>query len=108
VALVQAPVPPDRDPCLVHLGQGEVGGADGPYEHRGVDDIEGEALGRHEPPAGPGLLLAGDRQVAVVPPGEEVGLVPLALAVPQEDEAHRHGREDSRSADVDSNALKFV
>src|SRR5205085_1657244 len=93
VALVQPPVAIRRDPQPVSDLEGEVGGADGPALERGVDDVDVELRVPEELPAAAGLLLAEGREVHVVPAGEEVQLVPGALAVAEEDE-RRHGADD--------------
>src|SRR5690242_9980992 len=54
-------------------------------------------LGKHR--AGPGRLGFPVRgQVGVLPAGEDTGRVPLALPVPQQDQAHRLGHHVSSAA----------
>ena len=97
VALVQPPVAADRQPAPPGGVEGQVGRADGPGQHRGVDhpqvEIAVSAARRRPGPAG--LGLAGRGQVDVGPAGEEVLGVPGGLAVAEEDEV-QHGRAYQR------------
>ena len=88
VALVELPGLVDGQPAAVHLVEDDVEGVDGALEHRGVAHVEVEALLGEGAPAVCGLAAAGVGEVDVGPAGEEVELVPLALAVADEHEAH--------------------
>ena len=84
VPLVEPPRVLHGDPHQVQLVQGDPQGADRPLEDRRERDVERESLGL-EQLAGPlrlGLPLVG--QVDVGPAGEQVFLVPDALAVTQQ------------------------
>src|SRR5690606_23621793 len=105
VALVQAPAAPHRDPRPPHLPQGELGGADGPHQHGRVDDVGQDAPLGHQPAGGDRLGLTGGRQVAVVPAGEQVLQVPLALAVAEQHQASDHVGHARGGAGVLSNRL---
>ena len=69
MALVQAPALLHRQPQPVHLLEREPQRADGALEHRGVGEVEVEALGREQPAGGARLLEAGlrDRSTSVQP-----------------------------------------
>ena len=54
VALVQAPVAAHREPAPPGLGQGQLGRADGPGEHRGVQDRRSRSVPAGQQPAGSG------------------------------------------------------
>ena len=86
VALVEAPRALDGDPRAIGGVEGDVGGLDGAGEHRGVQDVGQQArLGEQLAAAlGFGLALLGEPDVD--PSGEEVELVPFALAVAEEDQ----------------------
>ena len=87
VALVEAPVPAHGEPAAAGGGQGELGRADGPGEHRGVQDAQVQALARRPgAPAGGGLGLAGGGEVDVDPAREQVLGVPGGLAVAEQDQ----------------------
>ena len=86
VPLIQSPVAAHRHPQAAHAVQRLVGGADGPQLHRGVDHVGVHAGLGHHVACRAGLGAAGVGQVAVVPAGEQVELVPLALAVAEQDE----------------------
>ena len=90
MALVQPPVAPRRDPEPVEHGERQVGGADRPLLQRRVHDVGVDVVLAQQHAGVAGLGLALRREVDVVPPGEEVELVPLALAVPEQHEG-RHG-----------------
>ena len=92
VALVQPPVAADRQPAPPGLAEGQLGGGDGPDQHRGVQDPQVEVvLGGHQRPGRPGLGLAVGAQLDVDPPGEQVLGVPDRLPVPEQDQVG-HGR----------------
>ena len=86
MALVEAPRALDRDPEPVGGVEGDVRGLDRAAEHRGVQHVGQEAgLGEQLAAAlGFGLALLGEPDVD--PSGEEVELVPDALAVAEEDQ----------------------
>ena len=68
MALVEPPVPADRQPGPPELVERELGGADGPGQHRGVEHPEVEVrLGREQPARRSGLGLALGREVDVEP-----------------------------------------
>ena len=89
VALVEAPVPPHREPAAAGSSQGDLGGTDGPCEHGGVQDPQVEVhtgpLGQ-ELAGGPGLGLPLGGEVDVDPAGEAVLGVPGGLPVAQQDQ----------------------
>ena len=92
VALVEPPVAPDRQPEAVHLLQGQVGRPDRPGLDRCVENVHVQSgLGGHEATGRPGLVLAPPGEVHVDPAGEQVLLVPGALAVAEQDQG-AHGR----------------
>ena len=81
----------DREPAAAGRRQGELGRADGPGQHRGVQDPQVQAVGGgQELATGPGLGLAGGGQVDVDPAREEVLGVPGGLAVTEEHQVE-HG-----------------
>src|SRR5690242_16828092 len=84
MALVEAPMPASRDPEAVDDLEGEVRRPDRPLLERGVHDVRREAGVEQEPPCRTRFLLALGREVDVVPPCEQVELVPLALPVADE------------------------
>ena len=86
VALVEAPRALDGDPQPVGGVEGDVRRLDGTAENRGVEDVGVQArLGEQLAAAlGFGLALLGEPHVD--PSGEEVELVPFALAVAEEDQ----------------------
>ena len=86
MALVQAPAAPDRDPQATEDVECAVGGPDGADLQRGVENIGFQAVLTQHGPSSERLFLAGLGQVAVVPAGEQVQLVPLALAVAEQHE----------------------
>src|SRR5690606_35903940 len=102
VALVQAPAAPHRDPRPPHLPQGQLGRADGPHQDRRVDDVGQDAPLGHEPAGGDRLGLTGGGQVAVVPAGEQVLQVPLALAAAEQHQASDHAGHARGGAGVPS------
>ena len=77
VALVEAPVPPDRQPAAPGGGQGDLGCADGAGQHRGVEDPQVElglarlggvgASARSSPPALASASPAGVRSTSTQP-----------------------------------------
>src|SRR5258708_2209186 len=81
MAFIEMPVLVDREPQPIHLLEREMQRADGALEHRGEGDVEVVARRGEHPPRGAGLFDAARRQVHVLPAGEAVLLVPLALAV---------------------------
>src|SRR5580658_2042016 len=84
VPLVQPPGPAYRQPEQVRLLQRQVGGLDGPGEHRGVHRV-GAYFRLGEQPAAVDRLLRSDLgQAHVHPAGEQALGVPFALAVPQQ------------------------
>ena len=88
VTLVEAPGLVDGQPRAVHLVQNDVQGVDGALQERRVADVEVIALLLEGLAASSGLGAAGVGEVHVGPAGEEVELVPLALAVTNDDEVH--------------------
>ena len=87
VALVEPPVAADREPAAPGGGQGQLGGADGPGQDRGVQKTQVEVVdGGQELAAGAGLGLPGGGQVDVDPAGEEVLGVPGGLSVADQDQ----------------------
>jgi hypothetical protein len=91
VALVEPPGAANRQPEAVQLVEGELGGADGPHLERGVHHVGLESGLADGDPGGPGLGLALLGEVGVVPAGEEVEVVPLALAVADQHQVVGHG-----------------
>ena len=98
VPAVEPPGPAHRDPVAVRGGQGEVGGADrAMLQGRVHEGGQHAVLGEHR--SGPGRLgFPVGGQVGVLPAGEDAGRVPLALPVPQQDQAHRLGHHVSSAA----------
>ena len=86
MALVEPPVALGRHPQPAHGLQGQVGGADGPGEHRGVEDPHVDTGLGQEPTGLGGLGPAQLGEVDVLPAGEQVEGVPLGLPVSQEDQ----------------------
>ena len=88
----------DRDPHQVHLVERDPERADRPLQDRGEGEVEGEAglasaAGRPRAPRRTPCL----GEVDVGPAGEAVLLVPVALAVAQQDElGHRPSRAAGR------------
>ena len=89
--LVEPPVPADRDPRAALREQGQLDGADGPGLQRGVDDVGADVVLGHEVAGRRGLGLAERGEGGVPPAGEEVELVPLALAVAEQHESGHGG-----------------
>ena len=88
MALVQAPSLVHGQPFAVHCAQDVVQGVDGALQVRGVANVEIEAgLGQGAAAIGC-FLAAGVGKVHIHPTGEEVQLVPFALAVANENELH--------------------
>ena len=79
--LVQLPCADDRDVLLVELAEHVVRGVDGSLEVRGVADVEFEAFFFQQLTAAFGFFDTVFGQVDIGPAGEQVGLVPLGLAV---------------------------
>src|SRR6478609_10706586 len=90
VALVQPPALLHRQPHAVHLVEGDPQGADGALQQRGVGVIETDARGLQFTAGLAGFLPALVGKVDIVPPGEQVGDVPQALAMAQQDEFAGH------------------
>ena len=90
VALVQRHVLDHRDARLAHLLEHERHGALGALEVRGEADVEREALRLELAPGGLRLGDADLGQVDVLPAGEQVLEVPLALAVTREHQETVH------------------
>ena len=103
VALVEPPAAPHRQPHPVGGVQRDLRGPDRAAHHRGVQHVRQQAaLGEQlTAPARLGRALLG--QADVDPAGEEVLLVPVALAVPEQDEggvlvvARAHAAEPARN-----------
>ena len=91
VALVEAPRAAHRDPHPVGLGERQLGGADRPALQRRVHDVRQQAVLDEQRPAAGRLGHALVGEIDVDPPGEQVLLVPLALAVAEQDERGEHG-----------------
>jgi len=91
VPAVEPPRAAHRDPVAVRGRQGEVSGADRPLlQGRVHEGGQHAVLGEHR--SGPGRLgFPVGGQVGVLPAGEDASRVPLALPVPQQDQAHRLG-----------------
>ena len=87
--LVQLPCADDRDVLLVELAENVVRGVDGSLEVRGVADVEFEAFFFQQLTAAFGLFDTVFGQVDIGPAGEQVGLVPLGLAVTDDNEVHK-------------------
>ena len=77
----------------VRGGERELRRRDRALEHRGVDDVGQQVVLGEQLSAACGLGAADVGERDVDPPGEEIGLVPLALAV-----AEQHQRSRSRHA----------
>jgi hypothetical protein len=90
VALVQAPAVLDGQPHAVHLVERDPQRADRALQHRGVRVIERDAGGRELAPGLARLFASLVGEIDVVPAGEQVGDVPLALAVTDENEFSGH------------------
>jgi hypothetical protein len=96
VPLVEPPVPAGRDPDPAGGLQREIPGAYRAREQGGVHHGRQQPGLAQQSPALPCLLLTERRQVDIDPPCEQVLGVPLALAVPKEDQSHRAFRILSR------------
>src|SRR5690606_39092529 len=95
VALVQPPVPFHGDPRAVHRPQRQLHRVDGAGLQRGVGHVGGDAALGHQAPRLDRLPLAELGELGVPPAGEEVQLVPLALAVAEQHvTVHGHGPDD--------------
>ncbi len=84
MAFVQAPVEGHRQPHPIHLVERQPERADGPFQDRGVGNIEIEA-GRSQ--GAPGLARFDDAlfgQVDIDPAGKAVFLIPGGFAVAQQ------------------------
>jgi hypothetical protein len=82
VALVEPPAALDRQPRATRDVQGDLGGADGPREHRRVQHAQVETVLAGEQLTGAaGLVLSLAGQVHVLPAREQVELVPFGLAM---------------------------
>src|SRR6478609_11251155 len=90
VALVQPPALLHRQPHAVHLVEGNPQGADGALQQRGVGVVEADAGGPEFAARLARLFTALIRKIDVVPAREQVGDVPLALAMAQQDEFAGH------------------
>src|SRR5689334_8219175 len=86
VAFVEPPVATHRHPRPPDLFEGELQRADGPFLQRRVGYLDVDAFLGQQPAGIARLGLAELGEVDVVPPGEQVGLVPLAFAVAEQDE----------------------
>jgi hypothetical protein len=86
VPFVQPPTAPHRQPVQVGGVQRQLGGPDRAAQQRGVQHGRFDAVLGQQLPAAPGLRLAGLGQVHVHPAGEQVLQVPVALAVPEQDQ----------------------
>src|SRR5262249_33649279 len=84
--LVEAPVGREGEPHAVHLLEDQPGGADGAFEHGGVDAVEVEAFLAEQSPGLARLADAGLAEVDVGPAGEAVFEVPGALSVAEQHE----------------------
>ena len=107
VALVQPPRPAHRDPQPVGRLQRQLGRADGPLLQRRVHDVGQQVVLDEQRAAAHGLGHALLGEVDVDPAGEQVLLVPVALAVAEQHERADHrgdrrwsGREAARSRQV--------
>ena len=92
MALVEAPGALHRDPGRSALER-DVRGLDGPGQHRGVQDV-GRRAGLAKQFAG--ALRLGDARLAepdVDPAGEQVLLVPVTVAVTEQDERGGHASD---------------
>ena len=85
VTLVEPPRMLDGDPHQVQLIQRDPERADRPLQDRRERDVEREPLGLEQLSGLLGLGLALVGQIDIGPAGEEVFLVPDALAMTQED-----------------------
>ena len=90
VPFVQPPRATYRDPHPLGRVERQLGRADRPSLHRGVDDVGGQTV-LHEqlaatPSFGPSLL----GEIDVHPAREQVALVPVALPVSQQDQRADH------------------
>ena len=97
VTLVQPPVTPHRQPRLAERGQRQVGRLHGPGQQRRVARVEPQAGGGERGPGSRCLPIALRRERDVVPAGEEVLLVPGALAVAEQYERAGHGGDVTRA-----------
>jgi hypothetical protein len=90
MALVQAPRAVHGQPHLAHAVQGQMAGHDRAGEKRGVSHVEIQPGFGHGDAGlgGFGQALVG--QGHIVPAGEEVLLIPRALAVAEDDEGAGH------------------
>src|SRR6185312_12830403 len=93
VALVERLVADHRDFRLPHLVENKVERALRALERRGVGDVERDALGLEPFAGGTRFLDALVGEVDVAPAGEQVFLVPLALAVANENEKALAGHQ---------------
>ena len=97
MALVEPPVPPDREPAAPRRCEGDLCGADGPGQDRGVQHPQVQALlSLEQLAAGPSLGLTGRGQVDVDPAREQVVGVPGRLAVAEQHQIE-HGCDGMRA-----------
>ena len=97
MALVQPPVAPDGQPLAVELLQQQVRRLDRSLQHRRVDHRQVQIVDLGEQPAGlSGLGPAPVGQADVDPAGEVVQLVPLRLAVADEDQVGHAPKRTAR------------
>ena len=89
VTLIELPALDDGQPLAVHREQNVVQRVDGALEVRGVADVEVVAGLLEGLAAVEGFLHASLREVHVGPASKEVCLVPLALAVTDDNEVHQ-------------------
>ena len=89
VTLVELPALDDGQPLAVHGEQHVVQRVDGALEVAGVADVEVVAGLLEGLAAVESLLDASLGEVDIGPTGEQVGLVPLALAVTDDNEVHQ-------------------
>ena len=89
VPLVEPPAAPHRQPQPVGDVQRDVRGLDRAAHHRGVHDVGQQVLLAQQLAAAARLGLALRGEADVDPAGEEVLLVPVALAVPEQDQRVR-------------------
>ena len=81
VPFIEPPFTMDRDPDLLHFGEGQPQSPNGAGEYRGVGNVKGEALLLEQTSGFLAFAFSLLGQVDVVPTGKAVIQVPLALAV---------------------------
>lgn len=93
--LVETPGASHRKPDLSHFGQSQMLGDDSTFENRRVRCVEEQTFVEHQASCGARFGAPFVRERNVVPAREQVGLVPRAFSVTQDDESPCHGMDDT-------------